>query len=209
MINKKRLEMDLQKIPPHPNPKVEYEQYSTPATLASDLLWNAYTFGDIENKNILDLGCGTGIFVIGSLKLGATSAIGIDIDAESIKVANDYCNDLNIKKFNFITSDIEDITPNFEINTIFQNPPFGSQKKAKKGADLKFINKACEFNPEVIYSFHMASTQEFLIDYFNQKGFEVTHILHYEFKIPKLYDFHNKESKKVKVMVVRAKNNKI
>ena len=69
---KKQLEMAIQSIPPHPNPKVELEQYSTPAIIAADLLWNAYSLGDIENSEIIDLGCGTGILSIGSLLLGAS-----------------------------------------------------------------------------------------------------------------------------------------
>ena len=51
---KKQLEIAIDSIERHPNPKVELEQYSTPSTIASDLLWNAYTLGDIENKDIVD-----------------------------------------------------------------------------------------------------------------------------------------------------------
>lgn len=35
----KNLEMLLENISPHPNPKVELEQYSTPANIAADLMW--------------------------------------------------------------------------------------------------------------------------------------------------------------------------
>lgn len=49
MFNKKRqLEMALQDIPPHQNPKINLEQYSTPSVIAADVLWNAYSIGDIE-----------------------------------------------------------------------------------------------------------------------------------------------------------------
>ena len=66
ITRKKHLEMRLQSIPSHPKPKVGLEQYTTPSVIASDLLWNAFSLGDIENKNIVDLGCGTGVFAIGS-----------------------------------------------------------------------------------------------------------------------------------------------
>ena len=59
---KKHLEMILENVPGHPNPKVGLEQYSTPATIAADLVWNAYGLGDIDKMSVLDLGCGTGIF---------------------------------------------------------------------------------------------------------------------------------------------------
>ena len=192
ITKKKHLEMAIQKVPKHPNPKVDLEQYSTPATIAADLLWNAYSLGDIADKKVMDLGCGTGIFAIASKLLGAASAIGVDIDKDSIDLASSYC------------GDICDLENDFDVDTIFQNPPFGSQKNAKKGADLKFISKAIELSPKVLYSFHMASTEEFLISYFEKNDLEITHIFRYNFPIPKIYEFHTRESANVEVIVIRA-----
>lgn len=199
ITKKKHLEMAIQKVPKHPNPKVDLEQYSTPATIAADLLWNAYSLGDIADKKVMDLGCGTGIFAIASKLLGAASAIGVDIDKDSIDLASSYCGDVD-----FICSDICDLENDFDVDTIFQNPPFGSQKNAKKGADLKFISKAIELSPKVLYSFHMASTEEFLISYFEKNDLEITHIFRYNFPIPKIYEFHTMESANVEVIVIRA-----
>ena len=199
ITKKKHLEMAIQKVPKHPNPKVDMEQYSTPAIIAADLLWNAYSLGDIADKKVMDLGCGTGIFAIASKLLGAASVIGVDIDKDSTDLASSYCGDVN-----FICSDICDLENDFDVDTIFQNPPFGSQKNAKKGADLKFISKAIELSPKVLYSFHMASTEEFLISYFEKNDLEITHIFRYNFPIPKIYEFHTRESANVEVIVIRA-----
>lgn len=199
ITKKKHLEMAIQKVPKHPNPKVDLEQYSTPATIAADLLWNAYSLGDIADKKVMDLGCGTGIFAIASKLLGAASAIGVDIDKDSTDLASSYCGDVD-----FICSDICDLENDFDVDTIFQNPPFGSQKNAKKGADLKFISKAIELSPKVLYSFHMASTEEFLISYFEKNDLEITHIFRYNFPIPKIYEFHTRESANIEVIVIRA-----
>ena len=199
ITKKKHLEMAIQKVPKHPNPKVDLEQYSTPATIAADLLWNTYSLGDIADKKVMDLGCGTGIFAIASKLLGAASAIGVDIDKDSTDLASSYCGDVD-----FICSDICDLENDFDVDTIFQNPPFGSQKNAKKGADLKFISKAIELSPKVLYSFHMASTEEFLISYFEKNDLEITHIFRYNFPIPKIYEFHTRESANVEVIVIRA-----
>ena len=199
ITKKKHLEMAIQKVPKHPNPKVDLEQYSTPAIIAADLLWNAYSLGDIADKKVMDLGCGTGIFAIASKLLGATSAIGVDIDKDSTDLASSYCGDVD-----FICSDICDLENDFDVDTIFQNPPFGSQKNAKKGADLKFISKAVELSPKVLYSFHMASNEEFLISYFEKNDLEITHIFRYNFPIPKIYEFHTRESANVEVIVIRA-----
>lgn len=199
ITKKKHLEIAIQNVPSHPNPKVDLEQYSTPAVIASDLLWNAYSLDDIVDKKVMDLGCGTGIFAIASMLLGATSAVGVDIDKESIDLASSYCGDVE-----FICGDVCDLENDFDVDTIFQNPPFGSQKNAKKGSDLKFISKAIELSPKVLYSFHMASTEEFLISYFEKNDLEITHIFRYNFPIPKIYEFHTKESANVEIIVIRA-----
>ena len=204
ITRKKHLEMRLQSIPSHPKPKVNLEQYTTPSVIASDLIWNAFSLGDIEDKHIVDLGCGTGVFTIGPALMGADSAIGVDIDNDSIELALNVSNKLNVDNVEFIVSDIDGFDEVLNVDTIFQNPPFGSQRNAKKGQDLKFIQKAHDLNPNVLYSFHMASTEEFLIDYFEKNNFTVTHIFRYDFPIPKIYEFHSKEKQNVNVIVVRA-----
>lgn len=40
-------------------------------------------------ENILDYGCGSGILAIAAMKLGAKSAIGIDVDAQAVQASHD------------------------------------------------------------------------------------------------------------------------
>ena len=204
ITRKKHLEMKLQSVPYHPNPDVTLEQYTTPSVIASDLLWNAYGLGDVEGKNILDLGCGTGIFAIASSLLGASLSVGVDIDDKSIDVAKEFSQKLKLDNISFVCGDVCDYNADFKIDTVFQNPPFGSQKNAKKGQDIKFVKKACELNADVLYSFHMASSEEFLINYYNDNNLEISHLFRYKFPIPKIYDFHTKEKADVDVIVIRA-----
>ena len=204
ITRKKHLEMRLQNIPIHPKPKVGLEQYTTPSVIASDLIWNAFGMGDIENRNVVDLGCGTGIFAIGSALMGADSSVGIDIDEDSVRLAREVSEKLKVENVDFIVSDIDEFNEPFNADTIFQNPPFGSQRNADRGQDLKFVKKAIEFSPEVLYSFHMASTEEFLVRFYQDNDLEITHIFRYKFPIPKIYDFHNKEKQIVDVIVIRA-----
>lgn len=42
---------------------------------------------DLAGKTVIDFGCGSGILAIAALKLGATSAIGIDIDPQAIQAS--------------------------------------------------------------------------------------------------------------------------
>ena len=204
ITRKKHLEMRLQSVPPHPKPKVGLEQYTTPSVIAADLVWNAFSLGDIENKTILDLGCGTGIFTLASALMGANRSIGIDIDLDSINLAREVSDNLKIANVNFINRDICDFDCTYRPDTVFQNPPFGSQKKAKSGQDLKFVGKAIELCPDVLYSFHMASTEEFLINYYDDHNLKITHVFRYDFPIPKIYEFHSKENQNVRVIVIRA-----
>ena len=204
ITRKKHLEMKLQSIPSHPNPKIGLEQYTTPSVIASDLIWNAFSLGDIENKSVLDLGCGTGIFAIASALMGADLSIGVDIDSDSIEIASLVSEKLNAGNLEFICSDICEFNEEINVNTIFQNPPFGSQKNAENGQDLKFVKKAIDLKPDVLYSFHMTSTEEFLINYYQGNDLDITHIFRYKFPIPKIYDFHNREKYEVDVIVIRA-----
>ncbi len=206
-ITKKRhLEMALQSLPAHPKPKIELEQYHTPSIIASDVLWNAFNLGDIENKNLVDLGCGTGIFAIGSAMLGAKFINGIDIDSDALSIAEENSQKLCLEnKVKLIKSDIKKISQETipDIDTCIQNPPFGSQLKVKKGADRIFMEKSLELAP-VVYSFHMAETENFVENYFLNLGGKITHKFYYLFQIPKTYSFHKKETKEIEVVVVRV-----
>ena len=227
---KKHLEIILEKVPNHLNPKVGLEQYSTPATIAADLVWNAYGLGDIDNMSVLDLGCGTGIFAIASSLMGASYSLGVDIDDESIALAKITQNsiseehDIDITNTNFIVGDINSFNSINDLlnernpvnddnnskslnrfDTLIQNPPFGSQEKGSRHADRKFMEFAVN-SADVIYSFHMKNTEEFVIDYYRDLGAEVSHKLVYKFPIPKIYDFHTEESREVKVVVLRVEN---
>ncbi|HEX3013909.1 MAG TPA: METTL5 family protein [Methanobacterium sp.] len=201
-ITKKRhLEMMLQQIPPHKSPKVHLEQYTTPSDIASDILWNAYSLGDIEDKKVVDLGCGTGIFAIGAALLGAREVTGVDIDPDALEIARIQASEMGVEdNIEFISKDIQDFTGNAD--TVIQNPPFGAQK-AGKNADRIFMKKAMEIAP-VVYSFHIKETEEFVEKFFNSLNGYISHRFYYGFNIPKIYDFHKKEKISVNVIVLRV-----
>ena len=66
---------------------------------------------DLENQDILDLGCGSGILSIGGLLFGAKSATLVDIDQNSVRIASE---NLEINGFtdNCYTTLCGDITSN-------------------------------------------------------------------------------------------------
>jgi ribosomal protein L11 methyltransferase len=48
----------------------------------------------LDNRTVLDIGCGSGVLAIAAVKLGAHSALGIDIDPDALENARDNA-DLN------------------------------------------------------------------------------------------------------------------
>ena len=61
-MKKKELEILLQGVPSFDKPIPHLEQYLTSASIAADIIFTAHQFGDIKDKTVLDLGCGTSIF---------------------------------------------------------------------------------------------------------------------------------------------------
>lgn len=220
-ISKKRhLEIAIESIPKNINPKIKWEQYSTSAKIAADLIWNANSLGDIFNKTILDLGCGTGVFTLSPLMIGAKIAIGIDIDQEAIATAQNTAKNIKIVNSHFFTKDIYDIKDikddillknnltseiDLKFDTAFTNPPFGSQSRVKKGADRIFMELAMK-SANICYSFHMAKTKDFVVEFYENLGGKITHEFFYNFPLNYSYGFHTKESKDIEVMVLRVEN---
>ncbi|MBX4132111.1 50S ribosomal protein L11 methyltransferase [Frischella sp. Ac48] len=44
---------------------------------------------DLQDKTVIDYGCGSGILAIAALKLGAKAAIGVDIDPQALQASRD------------------------------------------------------------------------------------------------------------------------
>ncbi|MBW9223608.1 METTL5 family protein [Methanothermococcus sp. SCGC AD-155-E23] len=219
-MKKKYLEIVLDSLDPHPNPKAHLEQYTIGGRLASELL--LFARGDIEGNFVVDLGCGTGRLAIGAKLLGAGKVLGIDIDRETVECARKNLKKLEripvIKNlgvdleevFNtvlFLEMDVKDIDRSFieryledEMKVVvIQNPPFGSQKKH---ADRIFLEKALEIG-DVVYTIHNSSTRDFVINYIQEKGRKITHLFETRFRIPRIYTFHSKKYVDIPVDIYR------
>jgi len=150
LIRKLDLELFLETLKAQPKPQVRLEQYTTSEQVAANMLYlAAYQNGDIVQKKVLDLGCGTGRLGLSAVFLGAAEVVGIDIDMSAIKIAIE--NSINsglTDAIQWINGDIGAITGKFD--TVLQNPPFGIQRRE---ADRPFIVKALEVGSSV-YSLH-------------------------------------------------------
>jgi putative methylase len=187
-MKKKDLEMLLQTIPPFDRPKASLEQYSTPSVIASDIIFMAYAEGDIADKVVADLGCGTGILAIGAKKLGAKRVIGIDLDENAITQAEANAKFIGVE-IDFLHIDVTEFDE--RVDTVVMNPPFGSQKR---NADRPFLDIAMKVS-DAIYSIHMSDTVDFLAKYVSDRGFYVDYQKRYKFEIPHMFSFHTKAKK--------------
>ncbi len=200
-LDKKGIEILLEKCGGYRNPKIELEQYITPSHIAAELLWLARLKGDIEGKTIYDLGCGTGRLAIGCALLGASSVKGIDIDPDALAIARENSDkfDLDIE---WIMADVREIKG--ECDTVVQNPPFGVQRAQ---ADRVFLDKALELG-DVVYTMHKAETREFIVNRASERG-RVTDIAMVKFSLPHSYHFHRKEVRNIDVNIYRIEKKTI
>jgi len=199
-MKQKKLEIFLQKTPEFEKPKPELEQYLTPATIAADILFLAYQQGDIKDKTILDLGCGTGIFSIGACLLGAKKVIGTDIDKNTIEIAKKFAKQNNLQ-IEYITKDVIKIKK--IVDTVIMNPPFGAQK-SNINADRKFLEKAFE-QSKIIYSLHLSKTIPFIEKMIHSLKGEITLSKEYIFPIKSTQRFHKKKIENFNVKLIRIK----
>ncbi len=199
-MKKKELEIMLQKIEMPEKIRAELEQYITPASIAADILWLAYYNGDIEDKIVIDLGCGTGIFSIGAALLKAKKVIGIDIDERLIKIATKEAKKLGAI-VDFLVTDVEDF--NLQGDTVTMNPPFGAQH-ANRGADKKFVKKAMEVS-NVFYSLHLKDSIDFIKKLVEENGWKIERQKLYKFPIKASLPFHEKRVAYYDVVMINAR----
>lgn len=195
-MKQRELEMKLQELAGFEDPKAELEQYSTPASIAADILYKAHAHGDIVGKRVLDLGTGPGIFAIGACLLGAEESTGTDIDHDIISIARSNVDKMGCQ-VDIHFCPVNSIQGKWD--TCIMNPPFGSQTRH---ADLQFLDKALEVC-EVTYSLHNSETLAFLRRRVEESGCIVDMEKAYEFRIPHMFDFHRKEKVNIPVTLLR------
>ncbi len=190
------LERMLSRVPPHPSPKLELEQYATPADLAGPLLHEALALGDVEGKRVVDLGCGTGVFALGASILGAAEVAGVDVDASALAVARREADRLGAR-VEWVEADVR--AWRGAADTVLMNPPFGAQAR---GADRAFLDAAFRAAP-VVYSLHNAGTRAFVEEYAAAAGFRATHAWAMRFALRHTYRHHEKAVQEIDVVALR------
>lgn len=195
-MRRKKLEMILDSLEDHPSPKPELEQYTLPGRIAADLLFWAYSMGDIEGKIVYDLGCGTGRLAIGAKLLGARRVVGVDVDPVAIEIARKNAERLGLE-IEWIVADVSQVEG--EADTVVQNPPFGCQRR---GADRIFLEKALKI-ARVVYSIHRAGTEEFIERFVEECGGRIVGSLPVRIPIKWRFPFHRREVEEFDAVIYR------
>lgn len=199
--SKSQLAILLSKLAVFENPKLMKEQYATDSEAAAEAVWFAYMNGDIEEKAVADLGCGTGLLGIAALMLGAGKVYFVDNDKEAILLCSKNIAAATEKAMAarsiVIAADIAEFKE--RVDTVMQNPPFGTKTKH---ADRQFLLQAFKA-ADVVYSFHKIETADFVKKIAVDNGFSVTNILLLQLQLKNTYGFHRSRMRRVDVGLFR------
>jgi predicted RNA methylase len=168
--------------------------------LAAEILYlAAFVYRDIEGKDILDLGTGTGRLAIGAALLGAKRITGVDIDPAAIAVARENARRTNVG-VDWIVGNLGTIRGRFD--TVVMNPPFGTKRRH---LDRVFLEKAISV-AQVVYSIHKASTRRYILSYVERHGGRIHSVHECSLEIPRMFEHHTKRRYSVKVDCYRIQS---
>ncbi|HJD65216.1 MAG TPA: 16S rRNA (guanine(966)-N(2))-methyltransferase RsmD [Rickettsia endosymbiont of Diachasma alloeum] len=116
-----------------------------------------------ENIKVLDLFAGSGSLAFESLSRGADFATLIDIDAFSLKIAEEFAKTLNIHdKVNFVNINVLNLPKaNTAFDLIFVDPPYHNKIVPKV---IKLLIKNNWLNVNAIIVIEMAKTDDYVLD---------------------------------------------
>ena len=101
----------------------------------------------------------------------------------------------------FMRADVCENVIGSKFDTILMNPPFGT--KNNQGIESEILMSCFEINPKVIYSLHKATSEDYLVDFANIKGYSATKMFTVEFKLTKMYSFHKHDNGMVLVSLFK------
>lgn len=197
--------MLLQELTEVPDPDPLLEQYPTPADIGADLIFRAFSSGDIRGKSIMEPACGKGLLALGTALMGASTITGFDLDPKAVETARQNLGCLRKKGFEIEGEFFPAALPIFSTeeswDTVVMNPPFGSQRR---GADRPFLEFAAGHS-NVIYSLHLAKTKDFVLRLLESFDFTAEVVGFYTFPIKHTFPFHTNEMVDFRVALVKGR----
>ncbi len=198
-ISKRRLEISLEKLKILETPDLKLEQYPVSAQAAAELLYMAgFEHHDLQ-REVIDLGTGTGRLAIGATMVGASHVVGVDVDERAIMIARENALAAGVK-VDWIVSDIAKVAGKYD--TVIMNPPYGTRSAH---LDIKFLDRAFELAPTT-YSIHKSSTRDYLSRFMARRGRKIDSVRSLDLRIPHLFAFHDKKWGSAQVDLYRIKS---
>lgn len=192
----KKFEQFLQTVDGFDNPKVALEQYVTPSHIASHMLYTIQSnYDDIENKLVLDLGCGAGMLSVGAALLGASHVVGVEIDTDAIEIFRMNLQGFELNNVDCIQWDVlslEGLKFENKFDTVLMNPPFGT--KQNNGIDIKFLRVGLNLAKNSLYSLHKTTTRDYIKKKAAEWNVKANVVAELKYNLPQTYKFHKKNS---------------
>ena len=210
-MSKAALERRLADVEGFEDPRVELEQYPTPADLAAHLVHLADVQGDLAGKTVVDLGTGTGMLALGAACRNPARVLALDRDPAALARAR--ANERTVAPAGGIEWLLADATrapfcsadsprPLSDV-TVLMNPPFGAQA-GNEHVDRAFLETASGI-ASVSYSVHNAGSQSFVEAFADDEGGEVTHAFRAELALPWQFDHQTSEREVIDAEVFRIR----
>ena len=204
-MSKAALERRLAEVEGFADPRVEWEQYPTPADLAAHLVHLADVQGDLAGRTVVDLGAGTGMLALGAACRRPARVLALDRDPAAIARAR--ANERRVAPdvgVEWLLGDATRAPVCFEAEshvTVLMNPPFGAQR-GNEHADRAFLETASEV-AGVSYSIHNSGSQQFVEAFVGDEGGEVTHAFRAELALPRRFEHQTSEREVLEAEVFR------
>lgn len=77
-----------------------------------------------KDKEVLEIGCGSGIASLAAAKSGATDVLGVDISQDAVDCANKNAKSNKLSNVRFFVSDLFSKIPKKKFDVILFNPPY-------------------------------------------------------------------------------------
>ena len=185
------------------DPRVDLEQYPTPAEIAASIVHLADLRGDIADAQVIDLGAGTGMLAIGFACRSPARVIGIERDPAAIAIARDNVTRVDPEcGVELIRGDVTTSPLRDGIGaTVVTNPPFGAQRN-NVHADRLFLSVASTI-ADVSYSLHNAGSRDFVSSFAADNGGNITDEVAVTFDLARQFSFHDEESTEIPVELYR------
>jgi len=204
MATKSALAQQLGVVAGFTAPRADLEQYRTPPDLAAHLVHRADLEGDVQDRTVVDLGCGTGMLALAAALRGPDTVVGVDIDPEPLATARRNERKVgSTTSVSWVRADATQVPlcPPVDETTVVMNPPFGAQS-GNEHADRAFLATAAEI-ASVSYSLHNAGSGDFVESFAADNGGTVTHAFAAEFDIPHQFDFHEDDRRSIDAELYR------